>query len=102
MPNDLSDPLLIIYQDDDLVAINKPSGLLVHRSPIDKHETRFAVQQLRNQLGQHVYPLHRLDKPTSGCVGVCPVYGRRPVFMASSFKGTKSKNLLGLGAGLWP
>ena len=66
MPNDLSDPLLIIYQDDDLVAINKPSGLLVHRSPIDKHETRFAVQQLRNQLGQHVYPLHRLDKPTSG------------------------------------
>ena len=66
MLNDLSDPLLIIYQDDDLVAINKPSGLLVHRSPIDKHETRFALQQLRNQLGQHVYPLHRLDKPTSG------------------------------------
>lgn len=58
--------LSIIYQDEDLVAINKPSGLLVHRSPIDKHETRFAVQQLRNQLGQHVYPLHRLDKPTSG------------------------------------
>ena len=68
MPNDLSDPLLIIYQDDDLVAINKPSGLLVHRSPIDKHETRFALQQLRNQLGQHVYPLHRLDKPTSGAL----------------------------------
>lgn len=56
----------IIYQDADLVAINKPSGLLVHRSPIDKHETRFALQELRNQLGQHVYPLHRLDKPTSG------------------------------------
>ena len=59
-------PLEIIYQDQELVAINKPSGLLVHRSPIDKHETRFAVQELRNQLGQHVYPLHRLDKPTSG------------------------------------
>jgi len=58
--------LSIIYQDEDLVAINKPSGLLVHRSPIDKHETRFAVQELRNQIGQHVYPLHRLDKPTSG------------------------------------
>ena len=58
--------LEIIHQDDDLVAINKPSGLLVHRSPIDKHETRFAVQELRNQIGQHVYPLHRLDKPTSG------------------------------------
>ena len=66
MPTDLPQPLLILHQDNDLVAINKPSGLLVHRSPIDKHETRFAVQQLRNQIGQHVYPLHRLDKPTSG------------------------------------
>ena len=60
------DLLEVIYQDAELVVINKPSGLLVHRSPIDKHETRFAVQELRNQLGQHVYPLHRLDKPTSG------------------------------------
>ncbi len=49
-----------------MVAVNKPSGLLVHRSPIDKRETRFALQTLRNQLGRHVYPVHRLDKPTSG------------------------------------
>ena len=66
MPIDLPQPLPILYQDEDLVAINKPSGLLVHRSPIDKHETHFAVQELRNQIGRHVYPLHRLDKPTSG------------------------------------
>jgi len=58
--------LEILYKDDYLVAINKPSGLLVHRSPIDRHETRFALQLLRDQLGQYVYPLHRLDKPTSG------------------------------------
>jgi tRNA pseudouridine65 synthase len=56
----------IIYQDQYLVAINKPSGLLVHRSKIDPHETRFALQLLRDQIGQHVYPVHRLDKPTSG------------------------------------
>lgn len=56
----------ILYQDDVLVAINKPSGLLVHRSPIDKHETRFALQEVRNQIGCHVFPIHRLDKPTSG------------------------------------
>ena len=48
------------------MAINKPSGLLVHRSPIDRHETEFAVQMLRDQIGQFVYPVHRLDKPTSG------------------------------------
>ena len=59
-------PLEILYQDEYLVAINKPSGLLVHKSPIDKHETRFALQELRDQIGQYVYPIHRLDKPTSG------------------------------------
>ena len=59
-------PLEILYQDKYLVAINKPSGLLVHKSPIDKHETRFALQIVRDQIGQYVYPVHRLDKPTSG------------------------------------
>jgi tRNA pseudouridine65 synthase len=58
--------LNILYRDETLIAIDKPSGLLVHRSLIDKHETRFAIQLLRNQIGQRVYPLHRLDKPTSG------------------------------------
>lgn len=58
--------LSIIYQDEYLVAINKPSGLLVHRSMLDKHETQFAVQLLRDQIGQHVFPVHRLDRPTSG------------------------------------
>ena len=58
--------LEIIYQDEYLVAINKPAGLLVHRSPIDRHETRFALQMLGDQIGQHVFPVHRLDKPTSG------------------------------------
>ena len=58
--------LPILFQDEYLVAINKPAGLLVHRSPIDRHETRYAVQLLRRQLGQRVYPVHRLDKPTSG------------------------------------
>lgn len=58
--------LTIIYQDEYLVAIDKPSGLLVHRSLIDKRETRFAMQILRDQIGQHVYPVHRLDRPTSG------------------------------------
>jgi len=58
--------LEILYQDEYLVAINKPSGLLVHKSPIDRHETEFALQMVRDQIGQYVYPIHRLDKPTSG------------------------------------
>ena len=66
MDNTGTTPLEILYQDEDLVAVNKPSGLLVHKSPIDRHETAFALQMVRDQIGQHVYPLHRLDKPTSG------------------------------------
>ena len=58
--------LSILYQDKHLVAVNKPSGLLVHRSMIDCRETQNAMKILRDQLGQWVYPLHRLDKPTSG------------------------------------
>ncbi|MGY3925837.1 tRNA pseudouridine(65) synthase TruC [Aeromonas simiae] len=59
--------LELLYQDDWLVAVNKPSGLLVHRSWLDKHETRFAMQMTRDLIGgRHVYPVHRLDRPTSG------------------------------------
>ncbi|NEX62418.1 pseudouridine synthase [Noviherbaspirillum galbum] len=60
-------PLTEVYRDPWLLAVHKPAGLLVHRSPIDKHETVFALQFAR-QLngGGHVYPVHRLDRPTSG------------------------------------
>ena len=57
--------LEILYRDSWLVAVHKPSGLLVHRTPLDFGETRFALQILRNQVGQRVYPVHRLDKGTS-------------------------------------
>ena len=58
--------LRIIYQDEWLVAVDKPSGLLVHRSWLDRHETQFAMQMTRDLVGQHVYTVHRLDRPTSG------------------------------------
>ncbi|WP_199152737.1 tRNA pseudouridine(65) synthase TruC [Chromobacterium sp. ASV23] len=58
--------LPILYRDDLLIAIHKPANLLVHRTVLDRHETRFAVQLLRDQIGQRVYPVHRLDKGTSG------------------------------------
>ena len=44
----------------------KPAGLLVHRTGLDAGETRFALQMLRDQLGRPVWPVHRLDKGTSG------------------------------------
>ncbi len=56
----------ILYLDDYLAIVNKPPGWLVHRTPLDKGESRFVLQALRDQIGQHVWPVHRLDKGTSG------------------------------------
>ena len=60
------EPLTLIHRDDRIAVFNKPAGLLIHRSYIDRAETRFALQMARDLLGQRVYPVHRLDKPTSG------------------------------------
>ncbi len=57
--------LKILYQDMHYVAIDKPPGLLVHRSPISGDRV-FALQTLRDQIGRRVYPIHRLDRATSG------------------------------------
>ncbi|PCI56508.1 MAG: tRNA pseudouridine(65) synthase TruC [Gammaproteobacteria bacterium] len=58
--------LTILYQDEYLVAVDKPAGLFVHRSFMDRDEIYFALQLVRDQIGQYVYPVHRLDRPTSG------------------------------------
>lgn len=58
----------IVHLDPHLVVVNKPAGLLVHRSAIDRHETRYALQEVRDRIGRRVYPVHRLDKPTSGAL----------------------------------
>lgn len=56
----------ILWRDEHLVAVYKPAGWLVHRTGLDAGETRFVLQVVRDQLGQHVYPIHRLDKGTCG------------------------------------
>lgn len=58
--------LEILYRDEHLIAINKPHGLLVHRSSIANDASEFALQMLRDQIGKPVYPAHRLDRKTGG------------------------------------
>ncbi len=58
-------PFNILYEDTDFIAIHKPSGILVHRTRISE-DTVFVLQLLRDQLGYHIYPVHRLDRMTSG------------------------------------
>lgn len=58
--------LEILFRDEHLVAINKPHGLLVHRSSIANDAKEFALQLLKNQIGQWVNPAHRIDRKTGG------------------------------------
>ncbi len=58
--------LTLLHRDEHLVAIDKPPGLLVHRTQLAAGEDEAALQQLRDQLGQPVWPVHRLDRGTSG------------------------------------
>lgn len=58
--------LEILYRDKHLAAINKPHGLLVHPTEIANDALEHAVQLLRNQIGQWVYPAHRIDRKTAG------------------------------------
>ncbi|MEQ1878514.1 MAG: pseudouridine synthase [Bdellovibrionia bacterium] len=60
--------LPILYRDRDLLVMNKPCGLLVHPSPVDRYATEFAVTYARAAAGGDVFPVHRLDRATSGAL----------------------------------
>ena len=93
--------LTLLHADDAIVAIDKPAGLLVHRSSLDAQETRSAADLLRAQLGAPVWLLHRLDKATSGVLAFA-LDAERATAMGKAFEsGTVRKRYLALVRG-WP
>lgn len=58
----------VLYQDDYIVAVDKPHALLVHKTRQAPGESRALMQLLRDQMGRHVYTVHRLDRATSGVI----------------------------------
>jgi len=87
----------VIYSDDSLVVVNKPSGLSVHRGA-DRGST-FALQIVRDQIGRYVYPLHRLDRPTSGVLAFALSPERARVANRAFEEGCVEKQYLALVAG---
>ncbi len=65
-PTYADEKLSVIYLDDYLVAINKPNRLLVHKTKIAEEQHFFANKMLKEQLGKEVFPVHRIDRATSG------------------------------------
>lgn len=66
--------LEVIYQDDHYIAVNKPSGLLVHPYWKETNEKKNLLMDLKKQVGKYLYPIHRLDRPVSGIV----IFGLHP------------------------
>lgn len=92
----------IIQLVDGLVAINKPHGLLVHRSPIAGDASEFAVQLLRDQLGQRVYPVHRLDRKTGGVLLFALEESLNPAMQMLFAEGKVHKTYLAIVRGYTP
>ena len=58
----------ILFEDDHLLVVAKPPGLLVVPAPGRSGET--IADRLRKQIGQRVYPVHRLDEGVTGVLVV--------------------------------
>jgi tRNA pseudouridine65 synthase len=94
--------LEILFQDRDVVVVNKTAGLLVHRSLIDRHATEFALQSVRDQIGRSVFPVHRLDRPTSGAL-IFALSSQNGRFLSQEFEhGRVGKKYLALVRGYGP
>jgi tRNA pseudouridine65 synthase len=96
------EPLSLLHRDDRIAVFNKPAGLLIHRSYIDRAETRFALQIARDLLGQRVYPVHRLDKPTSGLLLFALSPEDAAILTASFTTGKVRKRYLAVCRGITP
>lgn len=94
-------PLTLLHVDDQLVAIDKPPGLLVHPSTLDAHEARSALAILRAQLGMPLWTVHRLDKATSGVLVFARSIAAARALSAAFEAGQVRKRYLALVRG-WP
>ncbi|MFO0675250.1 MAG: pseudouridine synthase [Polyangiaceae bacterium] len=96
----MTGPIELLFVDDHLVVANKPSGLLVHRGWDDDDDV--AMFRVRDAIGQHVHPLHRLDRGTSGAL----LFARNPTVAATLAKafetGAIDKTYLALVRGMAP
>lgn len=58
----------ILFQDDFFVAVDKPAGLLVHPTRLDRYDPRNLVDELSDELNIRPRVIHRLDKAVSGVI----------------------------------
>jgi tRNA pseudouridine65 synthase len=90
----------LLHRDDHLVVVNKPSGLAVHRGMA--REKIVVLQLVRNLMGRHVYPVHRLDRATSGALLLALNPGTARLLQEQWESGGVEKRYLALVRGIPP
>lgn len=98
----MENQLEIIYEDDYIIAINKPAGLLVHRTKLARDAKEFALQLLRDQVGYQVTPIHRLDRKTSGILLFAKQQEFVHAFQLAMQESTTQKRYLAIVRGFFP
>ena len=91
-------PLLL--RDDHLAVVAKPAGLAVHRGA--SQERIVVLQLVRNLVGRHVYPVHRLDRATSGALLLALDPGTARLLQEQWESGRVEKRYLALVRGIPP
>jgi tRNA pseudouridine65 synthase len=91
----------VLHRDEHIVVVNKPGGMLVHRTK-ESADTVFLLQEMRNQLGLHVFPVHRLDRAVSGAIAFALSSEDARELQASMSKENARKEYLALVRGSTP
>ncbi len=91
----------ILHEDEHLVAIDKPPGLLVHRTRLAAGTDDCALTRVRDQIGAFVFPVHRLDRATSGVLVFAKTSSAATVLAGAFENGSVAKRYLALVRG-WP
>lgn len=92
----------IIYQDEEMLVLNKPQGLMVHPSPMARNVSIFATTLLKEHLGKPVSPVHRLDRKTSGVLIFGLHYEATRALRLQFEAGTVKKRYLAIVRGFFP
>lgn len=90
-----------LHDDARLLVVDKPPGLLVHRTTLDAHDDDSVLQRLRGEGEPRLWPVHRLDKGSSGVLVLARDADAARVLGAAFEAGRVAKRYLALVRG-WP
>ncbi len=93
-------PIELIFVDEHVIVANKPSGILVHRGWDNDHDV--AMFRVRDAVGAHVHPIHRLDRGTSGALVFARTHGAASIMSIALAEGRFDKRYLALVRGMAP